>query len=81
MLFLRKEGDAEDGGGVRSDTKMVVGTEADEPENGVGGIGDDELAALFKDGKFKVGKEIADKAMTRHSEGAEGVTLADGTEG
>ena len=60
---------------------MVVGTEADEPENGVGGIGDDELTALFKDGKFKVGEEIADKAMARHAEGAEGVTLADRTEG
>ena len=60
---------------------MVVGTEADEPENGVGGIGDDELTALFKDGKFKVGEEVADKAMARHTEWTEGVTLADGTEG
>ena len=60
---------------------MVVGTEADEPENGVGGIGNDELAALFKDGKFKVGEEVADEAMARHTEGAEGVTFADRTEG
>ena len=59
---------------------MVVGTEADEPENGVGGIGDDELTALFKDGKFKVGKEVADKAMARHAKGTEDVTLAEGTE-
>ena len=60
---------------------MVVGTEADEPENGVGSIGNNKLATLFKDGKFKVGEEVADEAMARHTEGAEGVTLADRTEG
>lgn len=33
------------------------------------------------DGAFKVGEEVADKTMARHTEGTEGVTLADGTEG
>ena len=79
--MLRSECQAEDGGGVGADTETVVGAEADEPEDGASGIGDDELTALFKEGKFQVGEEVADEAMTSHAEGTEGVALTDRTEG
>ena len=78
---LRSECQAEDDGGVGGDTETVVGAETDEPEDGAGGVGDDELMALFKERKFQIGEEVTDEAMARHAKGTEGITLADGTEG
>ena len=55
---LSSECQAEDGGSVGGDTETVVGAEADEPEDGARGIGDDELTALLKEGALQVGEEV-----------------------
>lgn len=56
-------------------------TTADEPENGAGGISDDELTALLKKIQSLVGKEVADKFLSLHAKGLETVALLHGTDG
>ena len=54
---------------------MIVGTEAYYPEDSAGGIVDYQLTALFKEGEFLVGQEIADQLTALHAKGGETVAF------
>ena len=61
------------GGGFR-DAESVVGAPVDDPEDGVGGIGEEELVTLLEEVDFEVGEEITQQTcFSTHSERSEPV--------
>ena len=67
-------------GGRFSDAEGLCHTEADEPDDGAGGIGEHQLTALLKDVPFLVGEEVTDQFLTIHAERLETVALLHRTE-
>ena len=66
--------------GVGGDAEAVVSAEADEPEDGARGIGDDQLTAFLKDRELAVGEEITHQFMAFHAKRLEDVTRLYGTQ-
>ena len=62
--------------GAGGDAVGMVGTAADNPENGTGGIGEEQLGGLLRGGVVMVGEIVADElAAPPHAQGLETVAM------
>ena len=74
---LYVERDLEDAAGGGGDAVGVAGAVTDNPEDGVVGVDEEELALLGRQGEMVVGEEVADQlGAVGHTEGLETVAVA-----
>ena len=59
----------------------VGNTEADDPKDAVGGIGDDPRGGFAVGGEMGIGEEVGNKFRALHAEGLEAVALTPMTTG